>query len=153
MITANAVSQSFNLSFTLLALWVVALSRTNNVFYIKLKNECFLHTSATHFSMIFSLFHAFSNQNIKLFFSLHTQFTAISFCIFTFLCRKINEATKFLQTQELLILLLYFSLLFCVLILTFFVPIVCTLVDVGIFKYMSLIHAFHCTQFITIFVS
>ena len=50
-------------------LWVIALSRTNTVFILSLK-WIFFHTSATHFSIIFSLFHTFFIR-IKELFSTH----------------------------------------------------------------------------------
>ena len=132
MITGNAVSHYFILSFTLLVIWVIALLRTNsfNIFSWKLIVSPYFSNQFLFYILTF-LCIFLSEYN----FSLHSLFVAIFFLYLSFLCFKDKKGYSFLQIRELLKLQLFLNF-YCsyVLILTFFDPIVCIVVDAGIFK-------------------
>ena len=95
-ITDNAVSHSFILSFTFLILWVIALSRTNCVFYFKMKNEYFLHTSVTHFKhYILTILCIFFSQYKIHFVSTHSICYNFLSIFSPSLALKINKDTSF----------------------------------------------------------
>ena len=108
----NDVSHYLNISFTLLALWIVALSSTNKVLHFKPKNEYFLQTSYIHLNIMFSLFHAFSCQyaNSLLLSTLINFYKFFSVFLPSF-ALKINKGANFCPEARAVKIVVIFSFL------------------------------------------